>query len=208
MALITDYASLKDNIADWIVKSNLTNQIEVFIQLAEAELKRDKRARKLQTRTFQISADGMAMPTDFHSLEEWYHDGPTHHGDIQIVPAGHLARIKARFGATGVPAYAAIVGGRRFRFGPAPDATYSTKMEYWRRIPSLSSSVTTNWLLTDHPDIYLYGSLMQAAPYLKDDERIPVWQSRYDRAIESLHQATQDEQWGGGSVRRHFDAIG
>lgn len=206
--MITSYSSLQSNVADWIVKSNLTSQIKTFIQLAESSFRRDKRCRKLQSRTFSISADGIALPSDYHSMEEWYHDGPTYYGDIKIVPAGKLAQIKDRYGATGVPAYAAIVGGRRLRFGPAPDGTYSTKMEYWRRIESLSDTVTTNWLLDEHPDIYLYGTLMEAAPYLKDDERIAVWQTRLERALEELHAATQDEQFGGGSVRRHYDAIG
>lgn len=205
--MITTYATLQSAMADWLIKTNLTTQIPQFIQLVEARLKRDRRARKLQTRTFSISSDNMALPSDFRSLDSWYLDGPTYYGEIQIVPADRLGELKARLGDTGVPAYAAILDTTA-RFAPAPDGTYSTKMVYWRKLLPLSATQTTNWLLTDHPDIYLYGALIESAPYLKDDARVPVWERRYEQALEELHEETQDRQFGGGSSRRHFTPIG
>jgi len=62
---------------------------------------------------------------------------------------------------------------------------------YYARIPALSDSNTSNWLLDYSPDIYLYGALMQSAPYLQNDERITIWSSLYLKAIDDLEISNQ-----------------
>ena len=205
--MITTYSELQTSIANWLIKTNLTSTIPEFIQLAEARLKRDHRARKLQNTSMLVSADDHSLPSDFHTLETLSHDGTTYFGAVQIVPADRLPEIKARLGTTGAPVYAAILDGI-VRFAPAPDGTYTLKFSYWRKVDSLSDSNPTNWLLDDHPDIYLYGALLESAPFLKDDNRIPVWGQRYEAALEELTAMTQDNQFGGGSSGRHFTPIG
>lgn len=205
--MITTYAELQTAIANWLIKTNLTATIPQFIQLCEARLRRDRRARKLQNTTMSVSTQDHTLPSDFHSLESLTHSGPTYFGEIQIVPADRIPAIRARLGTTGVPAYGAILD-TIIRFGPAPDATYQLKFSYWRKLDALSATNTTNWMLLDHPDVYLYGALLEAAPFLKDDARIPVWRERYEAALEELHAMTQDNQFGGGSSRRHYDPIG
>jgi len=205
--VITTYSELQTSIATWLIKTNLTSQIPEFIQLLESRLRRDRRARKLQNTTLSASTGDHTLPSDFRSLESLTHGGPTYFGEIQIVPADRIPEIKARLGTTGVPSHGAILD-TIIRFGPAPDATYSLKFSYWRKLDPLSDSNTTNWMLEDHPDIYLYGSLLESAPFLKDDTRVAVWERRYEQALEELHALTQDNQFGGGSSRRHYTPIG
>jgi hypothetical protein len=109
-------------------------------------------------------------------------------------------------GATGVPQYAAIIDGTA-RYAPLPNDTYTTQMIYWRKVAALSDSNVTNWLLEDHPDIYVYGSLVHSAPYLKDDNRLAMWQALLDQAVAELDMATEEEQFS-GSLRRQFRPIG
>lgn len=206
---ITTYQELQDHIADTLIRTDLTTPITTFIQLAEASFKRDKRVRKLQTREFSLSADGNSLPSDFHSLESWYHDGPTYFGQIEIVNSDMIGWLKAnRFGGAqlGPPFHAALVAGT-VRFAPAPADTYATKMTYWRKIAALSDTNTSNWLLADHPDIYVYGTLVHTAPYLKDDNRLQIWQTLLTSALGELDQATEDEMFS-GSMRRNFQPIG
>jgi hypothetical protein len=61
---------------------------------------------------------------------------------------------------------------------------------YYQDIPKLSASQTTNWLLGDAPDAYLYGSLMQAAPYLGEDERVAIWSSLYAKAVADINRVS------------------
>ena len=207
VAQVTTYQELQDHIADTLIRTDLTTPIKTFIQLAEASFKRDKRVRKLTNRgTFSISADGSALPSDFHSLESWYHDGPTYYGPIEIVNADMIGQLKGKTGTTGPPAHAAIVDGLA-RYAPEPDGTYSTQMTYWAKVSSLSTGNTTNWLLDDHPDIYIYGSLVHTAPYLKDDARVAIWQSLLESALEQLDRATEDAMFS-GTLTRQFRPIG
>jgi len=205
--MITTYAELQTSIANWLIKTNLTATIPEFIQLTEARLRRDIRARKLQNTTLSVSTENVTLPSDFRSLEALAHDGSTYYGPIDIVPADRLPAIKAKYGPTGPVTHAAILD-TIIRFGPAPDATYTLDFSYWRKLDALSDSNTTNWMLDDHPDIYLYGALLESAPFLKDDARVPVWERRFEQALEELHALTQDNQFGGGSSSRHYDPIG
>lgn len=204
--MITDYASLQAAIGDWLNRTDVS--IPVFIQLAEANLRRDRRARKLQDLgTFVITEDGGELPSDFLSLESWAHAGPTYYGPIEITSMDGLADQKRALGPNGVPRFAALVEGGAY-FAPAPSSSFSTRLVYWRKILPLSDENPTNWLLTDHPDIYLYGSLIESAPYLREDERIALWEDRYGKALNSLDIATQNAQFGGRIVRRPRRAIG
>lgn len=206
---ITTYQELQDHLADTLVRTDLTTPMTTFIQMAEASFRRDRRVRKLSDRgDFSISADGSTLPTDFHSMESWYHDGPNSYGPIEIVNSDMIGQLKGnRYGGqSGVPAHAAIVAGKA-RYAPAPDGTYTTQMIYWAKVSNLSASNTSNWLLADHPDIYVYGALVHSAPYLKDDPRMQTWGALLEKGIAELDTATEDAQFS-GTLRRHYRPIG
>jgi hypothetical protein len=207
MALVTNYSTLQTHIADTLNRSNLTGVIPNFIQQFEAEARRDERFKRLTDVTsFSISADGAYLPVDFYKLESWYHDGGTYYGPIGVVNPDQIGALKGVYGDSGVPQFVAIVG-RQVRFAPEPDATYSTRLTYWRKITNLSATNTTNWLLEEAPDIYLYGALIESAPYLKDDPRLSTWFGLYEQRVEKLWIAEQDRQFG-GSIQRVYTPIG
>jgi hypothetical protein len=101
--------------------------------------------------------------------------------------------------ANGKPLYFGIVGGQ-IRVLPVPDSTYTAELTYYAKLSKLSSTNATNWLLTQAPDVYLYGALMQAAPYLKDDDRITIWATMYTRGLEELQVADDRGATSGGSI--------
>ena len=70
---------------------------------------------------------------------------------------------------------------------PTPDAEYPFEILYYELPPLLDESVQTNWITEYAPQLLLYGTLVEATPFLKNDERIPVWQSMYDRAAAMLN---------------------
>lgn len=195
--LITTYASLQTQIENWLNREDQSDNIPTFIQLAEQTLSRDIRVRKLQDRgTFTINADGDALPSDFDSMEDWYLDGPTYYGSIELVPAAVIPAYRAAYGTTGVPRVAANVENV-LRYGPQPDQAYDSKMTYWRKIAELSSSQTTNWLLLDSPDVYLFASLVEAEPFLKNDDRVQLWKGKLDEALEGIEDETERRQFSG-----------
>jgi hypothetical protein len=100
-----------------------------------------------------------------------------------------------------------VVGGQ-FRISPTPDATYTAELIYFAKLTKLSSTVASNWLLTSSPDIYLYGSLLQAAPYLQDDARIQTWATLYERALNDLRTADDRGATSGGALLTRAKTFG
>ena len=83
---------------------------------------------------------------------------------------------------TGQPQAYAIVAGQLV-FGPVPDAAYAISMDYYTTIPKLGSGQATNCLLTAHPDLYIWTSLLMAEAYLWNDKRLDVWKAASDETL-------------------------
>lgn len=206
---ITNSETLVSAIGDWQLRSDLTSVIPTFIQLAEARMKRDPRVRRLVRTDFTVDAETEATSvlTDFQEIESLYLDGAaSRYGEVEIVSPGTLAEYQRRYGPTGVPRVAAVVNGT-IVFAPVPDQSYDFVISYYQGFTPLTTTDSDNWVLTDHPDAYLYGALTEVAPYMKDDERIAVWSQRFQAALEEIHQAQQREQYSGKLVRRVSNPI-
>ena len=85
----------------------------------------------------------------------------------------------------GQPRYFTIFGSE-IELAPTPDAAYTIEMVYRKNIPTLASN-DPNWLLTLAPDLYLYGALMESAPYIKEDGRLQTWGSGFSAALDGLN---------------------
>jgi hypothetical protein len=202
--LITSYATLQQEVADELNRSDLSTlsgeraalgltlpSVQTLIQLAEAKMRRDYRIRKLQERSpFTVSADNVDLPSDIREIQSLTHDGSVYYGPIRNAQSmGRLAELKSG-GTSGAPTHFVRLGSK-LRFAPVPDGTYSLKLEYWMKPPNLTDSATTNWLLDENPDVYFYAVLLESAPYLKDDARIAVWDTQYEQRAEGLYEETQ-----------------
>ena len=190
---LTTYAELKASIADWLNRDDLTAAIPDFISLAEAEFQRDIRHRYMITRS-QATIDSRfsATPADWmQSVQLILETDPVE--PLEYVTNEYINKLRASSSATGKPRYYTHVGTEIEVF-PAPDNTstgYTAELVYYAKVPVLSDSNTSNWLLSLSPDIYLYGALLQSAPYLRDDERIGVWASIYQKKVEDMHVSDQ-----------------
>lgn len=208
MAAIPNYDALKDEIDDWLNRDDLGTTAETFIWLAEEELRRDRRVRRQSERTFTVSSESENLPTGFVEMEALYHDGPTYYHEIEIVSADMLAEIKRRNGAdTGTPTHAAIINGTSVRLAPAPDESYDLRLVWWETVPHLGSSRPTNWLIDNHSDIYLFASLVQSAPYVRDEERLPMWRMELERRLEDMHTDSERKRYSGSLVKQTRNPI-
>jgi hypothetical protein len=89
--------------------------------------------------------------------------------------------------ATEEPIFYSDYDYNHWLIAPTPDAEYPFEILYYEIPPLLDDVVQTNWLSEYAPQLLLYGTLLEATPFLKNDERIPVWQSMYDRAAAMLN---------------------
>lgn len=193
-----NYSQLKSNIADFLNRTDLTGVIPTFIELAEAQMERALRTRQMVERsTASIDTQYSAVPADFLEAKTLKITGTTPIQPVEFVTPQQMDDMDSfRPNSTGIPKYFTIIGNQ-IRVNPIPDSTYTAELTYTAKLQKLSDSVTTNWLLTSSPDAYLYGALMQAAPYLKDDERVGVWGTLYNTAIEAIKFADKNASASG-----------
>lgn len=199
MALST-YAELRTSIADWLNRSDLSATIPDFISLAEAQIERTLRTRQMIVRAnASLDAQYGTVPSDFlevKSLKLTSTNPPT---PLSFMSIDALDQQSSSYTASGKPKFFGVVGNQ-LRVQPTPDGTYTAELTYFAKLTKLSNSVTSNWLLASSPDIYLYGALLQAAPYLQDDARIQTWATLYERALNDLRTADDRAASSGGSL--------
>jgi hypothetical protein len=207
MALST-YAELKTSIGDWLNRSDLTTAIPDFISLAEAQIERTLRTRQMIVRAnASFDAQYGAVPSDFLETKSLKLTSTNPQTPLQFLSIDALDNEAANYTASGKPRFFGVVGGQ-FRIVPTPDANYTTELTYYAKLTKLSSSVASNWLLASSPDIYLYGSLLQAAPYLQDDARIQTWATLYERALNDLQTADDRGASSGGALLTRAKTFG
>jgi len=205
---LTTYTELKASIGDWLNRTDLTSAIADFISLAEAQIERQLRTRQMIVRSnANFSTEYGAVPDDFLETRSLKLTGTNPATPLAFQTIDALDSLSRTFSYPSRPKYFGIVGGQ-IRLVPTPDATYTTELVYYAKLTKLSSAVSTNWLLTSSPDIYLYGSLLQAAPYLQDDARIPVWSSLYDKALTDVQTADERSATSGGAMAARARGFG
>jgi len=120
-----------------------------------------------------------------------------------------LPEFNRLYGPSGIPAYAAVSNdGDTLMVAPAPDTTYTLDMTYLAALDTLNATNTSNWVLASHPDIYLFGSLVEAEPYVMHDARVPMWKSRLDESLEELRKLQDRKKYGDHMIARPARALG
>ena len=200
MALST-YTDLQTSIANWLVRSDLTAVIPDFITLAEERIARDLRLRKQVTNTTLSTVAGtqtVTLPADFLEIENIGISSTTPQAALSVVTPEIMDRRYPAGYATGQPVVYSLLGDT-IQFGPTPDAVYTISLDYYQRLNIAVS--TTNWLLTNHPGVYLNACLVEANAYLLDADRAQAYDARYRAAVDAL-QTTDDSALRSGSAMR------
>lgn len=203
---ITTYAELQSSIADWLLRDDLTSVIPTFISLAEAKFNRRIRDYRMVKRaTAQVDTAYFAIPSDWQeNIRFQLNTSPI--TTLEYVTPDQAAEEKRLYNSSGRPAFFTMIGDE-FQIVPAPDSTYNAELTYYAKIPALSGSNTSNWLLTKAPDIYLYGALMEAAPYLDDDARIQVWGNLLEQSMNAIQIESDRAKTGSSSIRMRAKAM-
>lgn len=199
---ITTYAELQTAIGDWLNRADLDQKIPDFIRLAESTLNDVLRSADMvvQSTSVAISSGRADLPADALELVYAQVAGAEDEPLEQITPQQltMLRRTRTRDAAN--PRFFAIIG-RKIAVTPTPSSG-SLDIDYYQRIPALSDSNTTNWLLDDAPHMYLYTALLHATPFLMDDARYAVFQNTVSQqvmaAVKSNTTLSLDDMKTGG----------
>jgi hypothetical protein len=190
-AVAMTYDSLVENIQSYLERTDTATleKIPTFIMLAEQVIASEikflgnlnvaqsgfvtgeptiqKPARWHKTVSMNVTVDGKRQPIllrKYEYLREYWPD------DTQ----------------TDVPKFYCDYNYDNWLVAPTPNDTYSFEILYYERPQPLDSTNQTNWFTIYAPQALLYGSLLQAMPFLKNDERIPMWQAQYQAIMQTL----------------------
>lgn len=204
---LTTYAELKTTVANFLNRSDLTSYITDFVTLAERRISRDvvsnghflRAMEKRAADSLTPSNAYLGLPTDFLAMRS-----------IKITSTDPVTRLEYvtpdRFNemyassTTQTPKVFTIIGDELV-FGPIPDSAYVVEMAYYGAITPLSDSNTTNWLVTNSPETLLYGSLLEAELFVKNDQRAANWKGLYDTALAGLIQFDKAGRYPASGLR-------
>ena len=199
---LSNFTELKASIASWLFdRTDLTATIPDFITLAEADMNSKLRHWRMEeSTTLSVSSQFTALPSDFIGFHSATLEDTTPRR-MELVSRADMQEIRERADDVGGKPIYYCLTDEQFEVYPSPSDTYSVTLIYYRRPTALSDSNADNWVLTYHPGVYLYGSLLQAAPFLIDDERIPVWSTLYQNALQAANDESTNAQAGADGLR-------
>lgn len=206
MTIITDYTSLQAAAIEYLARdqdTTLAARVPTLIQFFEAKMNRSLFVPQMEQRsttavnTASTDPEFISLPSDFQSMRRVRLSGVTGKPRLAFFSQTQIDDYRySNDNVTGQPVYFTI-SGSEMELAPTPNENYAIEMVYRKNIPALSSN-STNWLLTLAPDLYLYGALMEAAPYMKEDGRIQVWASGYAEALSELNDLGNRQSFDSG----------
>jgi len=199
---ISNYSELQTAVANWLDRDDLSARIPEFIGLCEARFNRSLRIRAMETIDTSVSTVAgtktIALPTGYVQMRDIHITGNPI-VQLQYVTPEIMNRIHAGSN-TGKPTVYTVIGDN-ISLGPTPDAVYSTSMLYYKTFDALSDSSPTNWVITNAPDVYLYGTLLEAEPFLMNDARVQLWSTALTESINKLQEQDNKDRHSGSALR-------
>jgi hypothetical protein len=196
---ISSYSELKTAVANWLARTNLTAYVPDLIMMGEFRIYRDLRVREMEVSfTSTISSGVIAVPSGYEELKYAYIDG-TPVQRLTKKDAGWIYEYYPLRSSDGKPQIIAREVDN-FIFGPFPDSDYTVKGTYYKRLDALSDENPTNWLITNAPDLALAATLAEAEAFIKNDERIVIWEAKYQVIKKQIELKDKMETYSGSPL--------
>ena len=206
---------MKAEIENWAHRSNITTDtVDTFIDLAEAEF--NVRLRTVDQETVDelvCNTRFTSLPSDFLEMRLVEFQDSTL-SNVSYATPEYLTKLRAKHTAGNPVAYS--IRGTTIELVPSPGADdpdldgfgedvspfeageVTLIITYWAKVAALSDSNTTNWLLTNHPNMYLYECLRQLSIYIKDDAGMTRYATLLQGYYDAMQRQDRRKRWGGG----------
>ena len=199
---LDSYSNLKTAIANFLARDDLSSEIDDFIDLTEADFNRRLRVRSMETvnSSFTIDAATESLPTGFLQVRSLVLTSPDPDSALVLMSPYHQADTNGSDQSGQPRAYS--IEGSNFRFSPTPDSSYTARLTYYKAFDALSGSATTNHILTNHPDVYLYGALYFASTFIRgmDAGTVAQFKSQYEAALKQVEDADEKDKYNGSPL--------
>ncbi len=200
MALDT-YTSLTTAVAsNWMHRSDLGTVVGDFVDLFEAEFNADMRVRQMENSTSVSSTAGyLVHPAQWREWKQLTLNSGGNKFVLQPISEESAIHMTGREG-TGTPRYYKTRGDKTYLY-PTPSTNVVVETVYWEGVTALSTAHPSNWVLASYPGAYLFGSLSEAAPYVVDDPRVPLWKQRLAETLNRIKVESERAERSGQVMR-------
>jgi len=198
---VTDLSTLRTAVSTWLARADLTAVVDYFIFFAEKELNRTKRIFAQETVQYVDTVAGskwVPYPSGYKGFRWLRRNIGTEGGRLTFMTADGI-HAQSKYLQAGTPEVYCLHGDR-IQLGPIPEGVIQLEAGVYEDIPYLSNTNTSNWWLANAPDALMYGALLHAEPYLKNDQRVGVWRDLYTRATETIDEADEHYRYPKGSL--------
>ena len=191
--LQTDVQNYLERGASAAVDPLVYQQIPRLITLAERRISADLKIEGFiiaATTTFQTGVSVYAKPDRWRkTISINFGTGATNSNRTQLFPRSYeyIRNYWPDESQMDQPKFYADYNYNNWLIGPTPDQNYPAEIMYYELPPLLSDTQQTNWLTEYAPQLILYGALLEATPFLKNDERIPVWKDFYQESLQAIN---------------------
>lgn len=193
---IVDYASLKTAVSEWFMGRDLSGDADVFIDLAEAYFNIKLRLRQMETiASIVASSNTYALPSDYVEYKRVVEKASIRRR-LDYITEDAVERLYPDR-ASGLSNHFTIIGSTIYTF---PLSSTDIELTYYAKIPALSDSATTNWLILAHPNLYLHACLLYAAEWVKDDGELTKESTFVQNYIDLLHSADNRGKFANAGV--------
>lgn len=211
---ITNYSELQSAVSNYLARSDLTSYIPDFIVGAESRIHQGGgepfmtealRIREMETSTSIGFTAGptQSLPSNFLEFRRLYVSAQPNRKLEQLPPEEFWGSVPTNASAGGLAAFYTIEGSN-ITIGPSESITLN--VVYYKQFdPVSTASAGGLTLLAKHPHVYVYGALMEAAPFLHNDERVQTWFSYYKSAVDGLNRTAVRGRWSGSTMAIRSD---
>lgn len=196
------YANLQNSVLDWLARPGdplvapaVPDMILMFEEMARDRL-RTRFVEKEITITPPPNSDTIPLPLDYAELRSMWID--TNYGRRHFAFQTPVNMDQNLWIIDGHPAAYTIEGLNLRYVGNSGNSPDPINMVYLSGLTGLSDTVTTNWLLTQYPSAYLWGTLTMAAPYIGDDPRLQIWMGAREEKFEDIKLADRKAKFPHG----------
>jgi len=190
-ASVMTYDSLVENIQSYLERTDTATleKIPLFIMLTEQIIASQIKFLgnlTVNTSTMTASTSIIDKPARWHKTVSMNITVSGERQPVLLRKYEYLREYWPNATSTGTPEFYSDYDYTHWLVAPTPDLAYTFEVLYYERIQPLDSSNQTNWFTIYAPQALLYGSLLQAMPFLKNDERMTMWKANYDQIMQTL----------------------